>query len=395
VRKLWARSRLDTLDQSVKDAEATFGKVTGELKDELGTEFESENRLAEQKEKLAAVEKELQATGDTTEEIKEIDATKDIVEKYPDFAYLTRLVAAEGTEEVAAKIAEENAKKALKLFFYNGAEGWKVAKDAKAVTVPGWEQHRFFLRMEQSKTEGAKFFVVETSTGFSVGSGQGREATILRAKTVLDGVTPEKFIETVRKQQLKAGLSPRAAAEDAQRPELTGKFQTGQRVLVAGLDGVGTVQEINPRMASLKVAMEGTGGGVISVPMRLVEPVTGGAKLSGTTPPDEGLPGSSDEPHSFPRHERRISPLAAVGAALERIPKQSKGEGGFLQAAEHYLRAAPRAGGTQQGGADEERRALEQWARAHGKLSDEDPTQKRDPDEPAVSTGHRADRWRD
>ncbi|MFA6245052.1 MAG: SNF2-related protein, partial [Candidatus Hydrogenedentales bacterium] len=261
---------IKTMGEKLKtagDAEKRFGKVGSELKVELEKPFQFGNRLVEQREKLADVLKELEASGASTAAQKP-PALDEIVKKFPQFAYLTKQVAAEGTSHLVEQFNKEDRQKAKNSFYIRTGDGFQLVKKASAVKLKGFEWIDAFVWKDKDV-----FAVSDGATGTRLGAAN----TEAEAKTATEKRLSEVGDDAVRKafnrQAISNGLSPRAKARDAENPSIFSKFQEGQ-VAVADLAGdkkVGVIKQL--QTDSGEIAME-IDGKVQVVPARYVEPAS-------------------------------------------------------------------------------------------------------------------------
>ena len=255
--------RLTTVDASRK----RFDKVESDLKRELSKPFESANRLVEQRQKLEEVLAQLAASGAAVGQ-QAAPTMDEIVRKYPQLAYLTRQVQAEGNAELVAKFNAEDREKAKNAFYRRvSSGGFEIVKNARPVKLKGFEWMDAFVWQEK---DTLKWRIADGATGMGMGSGDTADATKAKAEESLAANGEEQVRRVLRNAALNTGLTPRAKARDGENASIFSKFQEGALVVLERDKDryIGPIKQIN--LDTGELVMEVNGNSVV-VPARFVQ----------------------------------------------------------------------------------------------------------------------------
>ena len=307
----------------VEPARKRIAKTIEDLQKQIKLPFEMTNRLKEQEEKLREVLKELETSG-ALQAAATPPSMEDIIAKSPQFAYITKQVAAENHADIITKINAAERAEALKSFYIFSDGQWtRIKKGAKAVEIPGWKWIEAFSR---SPKDG-QVDISEATTGMRFGTGKTLELAKADAIAKLTQHGEDKIRKLLKDFWAKNGPSPRAKAKDA-NPTIFTKFQLGGLVVIQREDErlIGQVRELLVDSGELGLDIDGK----LQVwPVRVAEPATAEdqqkwdaeQKLKIAPPPtDEG----SDVHGMF-----RSNPVEAdlvANAGLTTIPRQQAAE---------------------------------------------------------------------
>lgn len=269
---LWnAVEKFSEREPRIEPARKRFDKMAGDLTKEMQKPFEFGNRLKEQAEKLAAVLKELEASGVTTGQ-QQPPKISDIQAKYPQFVYLTRQVAAEGSADVIAQIRKEENAKAKNAYYRLMGDGkYALIKGATPIKLTGFEWIDAFA---STNKEDGVVSIFDSVSGIRIGAGKSTDEAKANALQKLSEAGEQKVRQFLQASSIKHGLSPRAKARDVDQATAFDKFQVGKLVRFDwdGTTYTGPIKAMAGDQAQAAVEVES--GRQIIVPLRYVSLLT-------------------------------------------------------------------------------------------------------------------------
>lgn len=280
------RSDIRTLGEKAGQIEAgdqRINKTIEDLKRELDRPFEFSARLQEQREKLADVLKELEATGATTAKATP-PGIDEITQRHSKFAYLTRRVAAEMSDDALIRIRRDQAEKQKKTFYIISGDGkHEAVKGGKPIQIPSHPWLNAFVREDKK----AKLWIISsTDVGVRLKSGDTAALALKDVEEQLKSKSQAELQALIQDFGIKHGLTPRAEALDAEKFQDLSPFQTGRNVKFGweGSEYTGVIKGLDPAKARVTVTI--ADGRDIIVPLRYVEPIA-------ATPVEPAAPSAS------------------------------------------------------------------------------------------------------
>ena len=223
---LWgALKRMGEKLKTVEAAKKRLVKTEKDLRDELEKPFESANRLNEQREKLSSVLAELEKTGDAAQ--TSAPSMDGISEDFPHFAYLTRQIAAEGSDKLVEKFQKQDLESRKNTFYIRTPDGFSPQKRAKSIKLSGFKGIEFFYTEDKKKSI---LNVYEASSGIRVGSGKTLNSAKDNSEKTLSERGEQALLDYFKEEGLKYGLSPRTQAIDADTTSLFEGLEVGNLV---------------------------------------------------------------------------------------------------------------------------------------------------------------------